>query len=363
MAMALDLAARGRGSVEPNPLVGAVVTRAGRIVGRGHHARFGGPHAEAVALREAGRKARGGTLYVTLEPCSFFGKTPPCADAVVEAGVERVVAAMRDPNPKVRGRGAAKLRRAGVEVEFGVLRREAAGLNAPYVKLVTKGIPFFTAKWAMTLDGKTATAGSRSKWITGRRSRAMARRLRPLASAVMVGVGTVLADDPHLGVRKAGRRSPLRIVVDSRLRLPLDSQIVRTAADGEVLVATTFNAPEGRIKALARANVIVIPFPEHDGRVDLRAMAERLGRMQITNVFVEGGGTLVGKLFDEGLVDRIVAFIAPKILGGRDSLTPVEGHGAESVDRAARLRVTHLRAVGGDVLIEADVLKPRGSSL
>jgi diaminohydroxyphosphoribosylaminopyrimidine deaminase/5-amino-6-(5-phosphoribosylamino)uracil reductase len=176
----------------------------------------------------------------------------------------------------------------------------------------------------------------------------------------MVGVGTVLADDPHLGVRQSGLRSPLRIVVDSRLRIPTDSQIVRSAADGEVLVATTFNAPEKRIKALARANVIVIPFPERDGRVDLRAMAERLGRMQITNVFVEGGGTLVGALFDDGLVDRIVAFIAPKVFGGRDSLTPVEGRGAESVGRAARLRITHLRAVGGDVLIEADVLKPSG---
>ncbi len=353
MGLALRLAARGRGRVEPNPMVGAVLARGGKEIGRGWHRRFGGPHAEAFALRQAGARARGATLYVTLEPCAHQGKTPPCADALVAAGVKRVVAAMGDPHPLVAGKGFRILKRAGIRVEVGLKEEEARRLNAPFLTLLGLGRPFVTAKWAMSADGKIATASGDSKWITAGPARDAARKLRGLSDAVVVGVGTVLADNPLL-MPMSARRMPVRVVVDSEGRTPATSALALTSKQGPVLIATTREAP-----ALRKAGCEVWVGPARDGKVDLEALMQELGRRKMTNVFVEGGGTLLGGLFETGLVDRVVAFVAPQVLGGEKALTPVEGAGAPTVERALRMHWTRVRRVGGDLMMVGDVLRER----
>lgn len=351
MGLALRLAVRGRGRVEPNPMVGAVLVKRGREVGRGWHRRFGGHHAEAFALRQAGAKARGATLYVTLEPCAHQGKTPPCADVLVAAGVRRVVAAMGDPHPLVSGKGFRVMKKAGIAVETGLREEDARRLNAPFLTLLGLGRPFVTAKWAMSADGKIATASGDSRWITAGPARDAARRMRGFSDAVVVGVGTVLADNPLL-MPLFPRRMPTRVVVDSKGRTPLRAALVRSARQGPVLIATTRES-----KALRKAGCEVWVGPAVDGRVDLQALMAELRRRQMTNVFVEGGGKLLGAFVEAGLVDRVVAFVAPQILGGEKALTPVEGVGAPTVERALRMRWTKVRRVGGDLMLLGDVLR------
>ena len=365
LSRALALARRGLGRTSPNPAVGAVLVRDGQVVGEGYHHRAGEPHAEVLALREAGEAARGATLYVTLEPCSHWGRTPPCADALIRAGVRRVVACTLDPNPRVDGRGFARLAAAGVEVALAgePFRERARRLNAAYEKHVTTGLPYVTLKVAMSLDGKIATASGDSRWISGEASRAMAHRMRARHDAVMVGVGTVLADDPLLTARPPGRppaRQPLRVVVDSEARTPPGSRLVASAGPGApVLVATTTRAPAARADALraAGAEVLALP-PGPDGRVDLRALMAHLGGRGITGVLVEGGATLAGSLVASGLVDEVVAFVAPVILGGERAPSPVGGAGAARVAQAWRVAHWRVRAVPGsgsppDLVIEA----------
>ena len=355
MALALRLAARGRGRVEPNPMVGAVLVKGGREIGRGWHRKFGGPHAEVYALK---KPARGGTLYVTLEPCAHQGKTPPCADAVVAAGVKRVVAAMQDPHPLVSGKGFQTLKKAGIRVEVGLMEEEARRLNAPFLTLVALGRPFVTAKWAMSVDGKIATASGDSKWITGGVAREDARKIRGLADAVVVGVGTVLADNPLLMPAKA-RRMPVRVVLDSLGRTPPGSALVKTARQGPVLIAVTEKAPKGNLKALTGSGAEVWVAPSDGGRVDLSALMKELGRRKMTNAFVEGGGKVLGALFEAGLVDRVAAYLAPQVLGGEKALTPVEGMGAPTVERATRIRWTSVKRVGTDWKMMGDVMRER----
>ena len=357
MRRALRLASLGR-HASPNPMVGCVlVSVAGQIVGTGWHPKAGEPHAEVFALREAGPSAQGATAFVTLEPCSHHGRTPPCADALLAVGVKRVVCAMADPDGRVAGQGFAKLRAGGVEVSVGLLEAEARALNAAYLKHRLVGVPWIVLKTAMTLDGKIATAAGDSKWITSPISRlAVHRQLRDRCDAIMTGIGTVLADDPSLTTRlthKAGR-NPWRIVVDSHLRVPLDSQIVRLAGDGRTLIAALSEADPARRAALEERGCRVVLCDPREGRVDLHDLVYQLGtRGDMIGVLVEGGEQLAASLLTAGLADRWLAFVAPKIIGGRDAPGPVGGLGVMQMADAEAVRFRKIRRCGPDMIIDA----------
>jgi len=358
MARALGLAARGLGLTSPNPTVGAVLVRDGVVVGEGFHERAGAPHAEAVALGQAGPAARGATCYVTLEPCAHHGRTPPCADALVAAGVARVVAAGPDPNPRVDGRGLARLRAAGIDVVVGVGEAEARALNRAFFTFVTAGRPHVTLKSAMTLDGRIAAWDGTSRWITGEAARAEGHRLRFLADAVLVGIGTVLRDDPALTVRLPGAppKEPYRVVADSRLRMPPDAQVLRAGDPSRTIVAGTAPAPRRRAATLRERGARVLELPGEGRRVDLRALLRALADLDVVAVLAEGGAELGAGLLDAGLVDRVAFFVAPRLLGGRTAPGPLGGVGRSLKDA---LGVTGLsyRMVGEDLLIEGDVTR------
>ena len=352
MVRALGLAWDAVGRTSPNPPVGAVVVRNGHVVGEGSTQRAGQAHAEVVALRQAGDLARGATLYVTLEPCSHHGRTPPCTDAIISAGVAEVRASIVDVNPRVSGAGLDRLREAGIAVHTGEGRHEAEELAAPHAKLVTTGRPLVTAKFAMSLDGKIATRTGDSKWITSGESRRYVHELRARSDAIMVGIGTVIADDPQLTARRPDRtplpRQPLRVVVDSSGRLPRDSMLLKQA--GGTLVAMTDESRSVRA-LLESVGAEVFAAAGVDGRVDLAGLLDELGRRDITSVFVEGGGALLGSLFDGGLVDRVVGFVAPVIIGGESALSPVGGEGAERMAEALRLSNVRVERFGDDVAV------------
>ncbi len=349
MRRALELAERGRGFVEPNPLVGAVVVRDGRAVGEGWHRRYGEAHAEVNALSAAGEAAGGATLYVTLEPCRHHGKTPPCTDAVLRAGVGRVFAAMQDPFSQVDGKGAERLRAAGVPVEFGPCETEARRLNAPYLTLLTLGRPYVHAKWAMTLDGKIATRAGDSKWISNRASRHRIHALRGRMDAVVVGVGTALADDPRLTARPPGPRVAVRVILDSQCRLPTGSVLAATAREAPTLVAATAGAAPERVAALRAAGCEVLTPPEADGRVEVAALLAELGRRRFTNLLVEGGGGALGAFLDAGAIDEVHVYVAPILAGGAAARTPIAGRGVEKIADALRLAEMRVEVVEGDV--------------
>jgi diaminohydroxyphosphoribosylaminopyrimidine deaminase/5-amino-6-(5-phosphoribosylamino)uracil reductase len=357
MGKALELAAQGRGSVEPNPMVGAVVVRDGRMVGAGYHARFGGPHAEVVALDAAGDRARGATLYVTLEPCCHHGKTPPCTEAVQRAGVARVVAAHRDPFPKVDGGGLRRLQAAGLDVTVGPAAEDAVALNGPFLKRVFTGRPYVVAKWAMTLDGKTAVGGGDSRWISSSASRSLVHETRGRMDAIVVGIGTALADDPSLTARPSGPRTPLRVILDAGARLPLASNLVRTARETPTLVAVTALAPVDRRGALEDRGCEVVAF-EGASRVPIVGLLDLLGRRGATNVLVEGGGLVLGAFLDAEEVDEVDAYIAPILEGGDHPRTPARGAGRSLMKDALRLdRVVH-SSVDGDFRVRGVAPRP-----
>jgi diaminohydroxyphosphoribosylaminopyrimidine deaminase/5-amino-6-(5-phosphoribosylamino)uracil reductase len=315
MRRALALARRGLGKTSPNPCVGAVLVRNGKIIGEGWHKRAGGPHAEVFALR--GVNARGATLYVTLEPCSSWGRTPPCTDAIIPAGVKRVVVAALDPNPRHNRRGLRLLKRAGVRTEYGLLAEEANELNAAFNKWITTGLPLVTAKAAMSLDGKMATRTGDSKWITDEVARRQAHQMRTQAVAVMVGVNTVIRDNPHLTLRHGvSGRQPWRVIVDSHGRSPRDAHIFQDGFRHRTVVFTTKHSPESWRRYLALLGITVLVVPAKRGRVDLRAAVRELGQMEVTSLMVEGGAELLGAMFDERLVDRIAFFFATIIIAG-----------------------------------------------
>jgi diaminohydroxyphosphoribosylaminopyrimidine deaminase/5-amino-6-(5-phosphoribosylamino)uracil reductase len=350
MRRALAEAERGRGFVEPNPIVGAVVVRDGRAVGIGHHERFGGPHAEVMALGRAGESARGATLYVTLEPCCHHGKTPPCTDSILAAGIARVVAAVGDPFPQVNGEGLATLKAAGVSVEVGCEADAARELNAPYWKRLSTGKPYVTAKWAMTLDGKTAVAAGDSRWISSESSRQLVHELRGRMDAIIVGIGTVDADDPRLTVRPPGPRCPVRIVLDSSARLSPDRGLVRTASDVPVLVAVTDRASHDRRERLASAGCEVLALPG-SGPVPIPLLLDELGRRGMTNVLVEGGGRILGAFLDAGQIDAVAAFVAPILEGGDHPRTAVRGTGRALMNQSPRLQDVRIDRLGDDIQI------------
>ncbi len=351
MREALRIARNAEGRTSPNPLVGAVIVRDGSIVAEGWHRKAGTPHAEVHALRMAGDLAKGATLYVTLEPCAHVGRTGPCAVAVRDAGIRRVVVAMGDPNPLVAGKGIQILRDAGVEVTVGVCEAEARQLNEVFLHWITTGRPFVVLKTAMTLDGKIATASGASKWITGEAARLRVHELRDRYDAILAGIGTALADDPSLTTRLPDRtgKNPVRIIVDSNARLPLTSNVV-TDGQAQTIVAVTEAAPEERVAAL-RAHGVDVLTCGTGSHVDLVQLMQELGRREIASVLVEGGGTVNFSLLAAGLVDKVHAFVAPKIVGGRTAKTPVEGEGFAQLADSVQLTQLTAESVGGDVLL------------
>jgi len=356
MEQALGLARRAEGRTSPNPLVGAVMFAGGVVVGEGYHARAGEPHAEVVALSEAGRRAHGGILYVTLEPCAHVGRTGPCTESLIAAGVRRVVVAMIDPDVKVNGKGIARLREVGMEVEVGLLEAQARRLNEFYVKHRMTGLPFVTLKWAMSLDGKIAADRGSATAITGESARRFAHELRNVYDAVLVGVQTVLADDPQLTCRMPGGRNPLRIVLDSRLRVPVAARVATDTVSAKTLIVTTRAAPPDRSEALRRAGVEVLVQDHPGDRVRLRPLLEELGRRGLLSVLIEGGGTVNASALAEGVVDKVIALIAPSLIGGAHAPTAVEGEGLTHISGPVRLRdVSVIQGLGDDIAIQGYV--------
>jgi len=348
MRLALELAEKGEGTVNPNPLVGSVVVKDGTIVGQGHHQAFGGPHAEVVALEQARENAHGATLYVSLEPCCYRGKTPPCTQQISDAGIARVVVACRDPNPLVNGKGITRLQEAGIAVNEGVLAAEAQRINEIFFKFITTRLPFVQIKLAMSLDGKIATRAGESRWISGERSRIAAHKLRRKFSAVLVGVGTVISDDPQLTVRHVRGRDPIRIVLDGEGRIPLTAGLLHKA--GRTIVATAAMTTEKETELLA-LGAEVWRFPDEKGNVDLQALMTRLGQAEIDSVLVEGGGEAVASFLEAEFVDKVSFFVAPILLGGRNAVPAVGGAGIESISSAPRIRNIDVERVGEDILI------------
>lgn len=359
MALALALAARGLGAVEPNPMVGCVIVGNGEIVGQGYHEAFGGPHAEINALAVAGEQANGATAYVSLEPCCHQGKTPPCTQALVRAGIKRVVVAMQDPFMQVCGRGVAELTAAGIQCDVGVGNSDAAWLLAPYRKLIATGRPWVIAKWAMTLDGKLATRTGDSQWISSEASRAIVHQLRGRVDAIVVGSGTAHADNPLLTARPADRadvkRTATRVVVDSVAALSPESRLVQTAGDIPVMVAAAENASPASCRRLTEAGAEVFHCAGDTHQKRLASLLEELGRRRMTNVLVEGGSQLLGTLFDMRAVDEVHAFIAPKFAGGAAAPAPVGGEGVERMVGALKLADISIEELDGDVYVHGRV--------
>jgi riboflavin biosynthesis protein RibD len=351
MQQALQIAAYAAGRTSPNPLVGAVIVKDGRVVGQGWHRKAGTEHAEIHALRQAGELAAGATIYVTLEPCSHYGRTGPCSKALIDARIKRVVIAMLDPNPLVAGKGVAMLKAAGIEVETGLLQEQAERLNEVFLKWIMTKMPFAVMKTAMTLDGKIATAAGNSKWISNEVSRRRVHELRDVYDGILVGIGTVLADDPALTTRLASQsgKNPLRIVVDSRARTPLTAKVV-TDGQAETLIAVTVAAEAAKVEALRQAGVEVLVV--NDGQqVDLKQLFCRLGERGICSIFVEGGALINYSLLKAGLIDKVYSFIAPKMVGGSSAPGPVGGDGVETLDQAFLLEDVETELLAGDILV------------
>ena len=354
MREALRLAAKGRGFTSPNPMVGAVAVQAGQVTGKGYHESVGGPHAEVNCLRDAGEKARGATLYVTLEPCNHYGRTPPCTQAIVQAGITRVVAGMCDPNPQVAGGGIDFLRSRGIEVEAGILERECRLLNQAFIKHATTGLPLVTLKAAATLDGRIAARTGDAKWISNERSRRYVHRLRCDLDGILVGIGTALADDPLLTARfpKKRCRQPIRIVLDSRLRLPVSHQLVQTAERVPVWVACREQASAEKARQLRDAGVDILPIPEGPNGIDLRALLQELGRRNVTSLLVEGGARVLGAFLEENLADDCYFFYAPKLLGDPRAIPMISGKPRTRLADAVPVFAVRVRQLGEDVMIQ-----------
>lgn len=352
MRLAKALALKAGGKTFPNPLVGAVVVKNNRIVGKGYHRRCGLAHAEIVALQQAGEKARGAALYVTLEPCSHFGRTPPCVDAILKSKIKTVVVGMKDPNPLNNGKSLRILQRHGIKVKTGVLETELKRINAPFIKYITRRLPYVTIKVGQSLDGKIATESGEAKWITSQKSRRLAHRLRQQYDAILVGINTVLKDDPSLSC--PGKRIK-KIIVDSRLRISLRARIFFNTAPEDIIVATTVYADKKKLRALGKKGVKVMTVRAKSRRVDLKRLLRLLARQEIVNILVEGGGEINGALLKAGLVDKVSFFIAPKIIGGKKAISSFGGEGAQSLAKAVNLHELSVQRIGKDIWIEGYV--------
>ena len=368
MGRALEYAGRGQGLVEPNPMVGCVLVEEDEMLSSGYHRFFGGPHAEVEALEHCDpNRVSESTLYVTLEPCSHFGKTPPCVDLILQHPPKRVVIAMQDPFPAVAGRGIQKLREHSIAVDVGVMEQQARELNAPYLKLLQTGMPWVVAKWAMTLDGAIATHGQDSKWISNEQSRGVVHQLRSGMDAVIIGIGTAVADDPHLTTRLQSGSSPARIatrvVMDRSCRLSPESNLVQSIEAGPVMIAASDQADQARVLELRAAGCEVLLIPTQELSCSLKYTLVELGKRRYTNVLVEGGGHLLGHAFDEDLIDQVDCFIAPKIVGGMGAVRPIAGSGKSLMSEARQLRRMTVTCLGDNVHIQGVVQRLEGYDL
>ena len=356
MLQAIQLAKQGEGWTNPNPMVGAVIVKNGRIIGKGYHKKCGELHAERNAIASLTESAEGATIYVTLEPCCHYGKTPPCTEAIIEQKIKRVVIGSRDPNPKVSGKGIKMLQEAGIEVIEDFMRKECDRLNPVFFHYITTKTPYVVMKYAMTLDGKIATKTGASKWISGEAARAEVQHMRHRYMGIMAGIGTVLADDPMLNVRVEGWKSPIRILCDSGLRIPLDGQIVKSAGKYRTIVAYADSEnTEAKRKRLHEMGVETICCPDENNQVDLKKLMKYLGEEGIDSILLEGGGTLNDSALRAGIVQEVQAFIAPKLFGGMNSKTPVEGTGVRFPSEAVKLKCTDICQIGEDIRITCQV--------
>jgi diaminohydroxyphosphoribosylaminopyrimidine deaminase/5-amino-6-(5-phosphoribosylamino)uracil reductase len=355
MKLALAYAKKGCGWVNPNPMVGAVVVKEGRVIGAGYHRRYGGLHAERNALTSCTESPQGATLYVTLEPCCHFGKNPPCTDAILQSGIRRVVIGSTDPNPLVAGKGIQILRDHGIEVTEGVLREACTTLNEVFFHFIQARTPYVVMKYAMTMDGKIATRSGQSKWITDEAARQRVQEDRHRYSGIMVGIGTILTDDPLLTCRLPDGKNPVRIICDSRLRTPLNSRVVQTAGQVPTILATC-SSNEACARPYREAGCEVLVLPSKAGHVDLQELMTVLGEKQIDSILLEGGGTLNWSALQSGIVHKVQAYVAPKLFGGTAAKSPVEGDGVESPEQAFRLAPPRITQIGDDLLLESKVL-------
>lgn len=354
MKRAIELAKLGEGWTSPNPLVGAVVVKEGEILGEGFHERYGDLHAERNALKACKKSAKGADLYVTLEPCCHYGKQPPCVEAIAEAGIRRVFVGSDDLNPLVAGKGIRYLREHGIQVETHVLKEECDRLNPIFFHYIRKKTPYVVMKYAMTLDGKIAAHTGASKWVTGEEARSYVQRERHRYRGIMVGVGTVLADDPLLSCRLPEGRNPVRIICDTSLRTPVMARVVQTANKIPTILAVCVE-DENRFQPYEKAGCKILTIPKKNGHVDLSVLMMRLGEMQIDSILLEGGGTLNWAALTSGIVQEVHAYVAPKFFGGRDAKTPVEGLGVADPSEAVPLKIKEIRTFGEDLLIEGEV--------
>lgn len=359
MKRAIELSKKGIGYTSPNPLVGAVIVKNDRVIGEGYHELYGGPHAEINAFRKASEDVEGATMYVTLEPCSHYGKTPPCAKAIVEKKISKVVIGMMDPNPLVAGRGISILEENGIKVTTGVLEDEVKKLNEIFIKYITTKLPFCILKTAMTLDGKIASSIGDSMWITNEASRNYVHQIRHRVSGIMVGVGTILSDNPKLNTRLGDKegKDPTRIIVDTTARIPLDSYVLNMDSSAKTIIATTEKANRENIEAIKKKGAEIIITPLRDNKVDLIFLMKELGKIGIDSVLIEGGSTLNYSALEEGIVDKVISFIAPKIIGGKDAKTPVGGEGIKYVKNAILLNNIKVSRFQEDIMIEGYLRK------
>ena len=357
MNLALDLARKSEGQTNPNPLVGAVIVKSGKVVAKGYHEKAGLPHAEAIALNKAGTKARGADLYVNLEPCCHHGRTPPCTEAIISAGIKRVILGIRDPNRLVNGRGIRFLRKQGVEVVIGVLRRDCHKINEHFIKYITTGRPWVILKSAVSLDGKIATRTGDSKWITGSKARAYAHRLRSRVDAILVGAETVRMDDPQLTVRpkKKGMRNPVRIIVSGKGSISTSAKIFNNAHKERVIYVANANLPLIRKKKLQKIGVEVLLVKYRKKKVDLPLLMDALGKMKITSIMIEGGSEISGNALKEKLIDKLIYFLAPKIIGGKNAPGPVGGQGISRIEDFIEVKEISIEKLGNDFVIEGNI--------
>jgi diaminohydroxyphosphoribosylaminopyrimidine deaminase/5-amino-6-(5-phosphoribosylamino)uracil reductase len=352
MKQTLRLAAKGKGKTSPNPMVGAVIVKGGKIIAGDYHRKAGTPHAEILALKKAGRLAQGSTLFINLEPCCHTDKkTPPCTNAIIASGLRKVVVAMTDPNPKVAGRGIKALRDAGLDVETGLMETEAERLNEAFSKFITKKEPFVILKAAQSLDGKIALSSGESKWITGEKARQYVHKLRNEVDAVMIGIGTVTTDNPSLDCRINGGRNPYRVIVDSALRIPLNAKVLRHE-DNKTIIAATEEANSEKINSITKMGHRVLTVKNNADKIDLSNLMKELGRLEITSVMIEGGSSLNASALSCGIVDKVIFFSAPKIIGGVDSISSVGGHSPRSLNKIVQVKDLNVKRVGDDFMFE-----------